>query len=222
MDMNHLINIHPERNEILLIPHGLTKSEKNFFNHQGYHAISLKNGEQDEKLDCIFSCMDYSDFKKSVDCKKIMVSKNPYWRLLMVYLWDYVHVSGEKKGFEKHFKSFVNRLVLNENFQEWEERVRNKIRPVNSPKFDEIIYLENINNPDVSHFDMLRTQGSNYLWSIENYSDFYDLETAEMVYQKHKDYFEKFNYDFYSYLDFYSPVEKVHVLHGKQSNIFHI
>jgi hypothetical protein len=65
MDMNHLINIHPERNEILLIPHGLTKSEKNFFNHQGYYAISLKNGEQDEKLDCIFPCMDYSDFKKS-------------------------------------------------------------------------------------------------------------------------------------------------------------
>jgi hypothetical protein len=131
-------------------------------------------------------------------------------------------INGEKKDFEKHFKSFVNRLVLNESFQEWEERVRNKIRPVNSPEFDEIIYLENINNPEVSHFDMLRTQGSNYLWSIENYSDFYDSETAEMVYQKHKDYFEKFNYDFYSYLDFYSPVEKVHVLHGKQSNIFHI
>ena len=109
-------------------------------------AISLKNGEQDEKLDYISQCMDYSDFKKSGDYKKIMITKNPYWRMLMVYLWHYVQVSGEKKSVEKHFKSFVNRLVLNENFQEWEERVRNKIRPVNSPEFDEIIYLEKENN----------------------------------------------------------------------------
>jgi len=222
MDINHLINIHPERSEILLVPHGLTDSEKKFFNGQGYYAISLKNGEEDIKLKSIQESMDYADFKKSTEYEKIILVKNPYWRVLTIYLWNYIQLSGEKKGITKHFKSFVNRLVLNEDFQEWEDVVRHRIRPINLPEFNQVIYLESIDSPDVVYFDMIRTQGSNYLWSIENYSDFYDVETAEMVFQKHKDYFEKFNYDFYSYLDFYSPVEKVHVLHGKQSNIFHI
>jgi hypothetical protein len=220
--MNHLINIHPERSEILLVPHGLTKSERNLFNDQGYYSISLKNGEEDEKLNYICPSMDYSDFKKSDEYKKIILVKNPYWRILRTYLRNYIQLSGEKKDVIKHFKSFVNRLVLNENFQEWEEQVRRKIRSINLPEFDEVIHLESIDNPDVIYFDMIRTQGSNYLWSIENYSDFYDIETAEIVFQKNKDYFERFNYTFYSYLDFYNPIEKIHVLHGKQTNIFHL
>ena len=222
MDFNHLINIHPERSEILLAPHGLTNSERNLFNNQGYYAISLKNGEEDKKLNCIYPSMYYGDFIKSDEYKKIMLAKNPYWRILMVYLWYYIQSSGEKKDVIKHFKSFVNRLVLNEDFQEWQETVRRKIRPIILPEFDEVIHLESIDNPDVTYFDMIRTQGSNYLWSIENYSDFYDIETAEIVFQKNKDYFERFNYSFYSYLDFYNPVEKIHALHGKQTNIFHL
>jgi len=222
MDFNHLINIHPERNEMLLVPHGVTNSERKFFNDQGYYAISLKNGEEDVKLKSIQVSLEYGLFKKSNEYKKIILAKNPYWRILMIYLWDYIQVSGEKKGITKHFKAFVNRLVLNEDYQEWEETLEPKIRPITLPEFDEVFYLESIDKPDVTYFDMLRTQGSNYLWSIENYSDFYDIETAEMVFQKNKDYFEKFNYSFYSYLDFYNPVEKIHALHGKQTNIFHL
>ena len=222
MDFNHLINIHPERSEILLAPHGLTNSEKNFFNRQGYCAISLKNGEEVEKHNSIFPSMNYRDFKKLDQCKKIMLAKNPYWRILMVYLWYYIQSSSEKKDITKHFKSFVNRLILNQDYQGWEETIRNRIRPINLPEFDDVIYLETIDDPDVTYFDMIRTEGSNYLWSIENYSDFYDIETAEIVFQKNKDYFERFDYTFYSYLDFYNPIEKIHALHGKQTNIFHL
>jgi hypothetical protein len=168
MDINHLINIHPERSEILLVPHGLTDSEKKFFNGQGYYAISLKNGEEDIKLKSIQESMDYADFKKSTEYEKIILVKNPYWRVLTIYLWNYIQLSGEKKGITKHFKSFVNRLVLNEDFQEWEDVVRHRIRPINLPEFNQVIYLESIDSPDVVYFDMIRTQGSNYLWSIEN------------------------------------------------------
>ena len=112
--------------------------------------------------------------------------------------------------------------LLNENFEKWEDGVSHKIHPINLPYFDEIIYLESIKDPNVKYFESVKTGGSNYLWSIKNFSDFYDRETAEIVYEKHKNYFEVFNYDFYSYLDFYDPIEKVHALHGKQTNIFHI
>jgi len=222
MDVNHFINIHPEKKEILLVPNGITNSERRFYYDMGYYGISLKKNEENIKLRTISESMEYVDFKQSNEYKKIILVKNPYWRLLMSYLWVYVISSGEHKDYEKDFKSFVNRLVLNEKFEKWDDAVRHKIQPINLPHFDEIIYLESIKDPNVKYFEPIKTGGSNYLWSIKNFSDFYDRETAEIVYEKHKNYFEVFNYDFYSYLEFYDPIEKVHSLHGKQSNIFHV
>ena len=222
MDVNHFINIHSERKEILLVPNGITNSERRFYYDMGYYGISLKKNEENVKLKTISVSMEYSDFRQSDEYKKIILVKNPYWRLLMTYLWAYVTASGEHKDVEKDFKSFIKRLVLNENFEKWEDGVSHKIHPINLPYFDEIIYLESIKDPNVKYFESVKTGGSNYLWSIKNFSDFYDRETAEIVYEKHKNYFEVFNYDFYSYLDFYDPIEKVHALHGKQTNIFHI
>ena len=45
MNVNHFINIHSERKEILLVPNGLTHSEIKFYCDMGYYAISLKKNE---------------------------------------------------------------------------------------------------------------------------------------------------------------------------------
>jgi len=111
---------------------------------------------------------------------------------------------------------------VEDNSNEFSDRTFKSAEEWALPHFDEIIYLESIKDPNVKYFEPIKTGGSNYLWSIKNFSDFYDRETAEIVYEKHKNYFEVFNYDFYSYLEFYDPIEKVHALHGKQTNIFHV
>ena len=136
MDVNHFINIHSERKEILLVPNGITNSERRFYYDMGYYGISLKKNEENIKLKTISVSMEYSDFKQSDEYKKIILVKNPYWRLLMTYLWAYVTASGEHKDVEKDFKSFVKRLVLNENFEKWEDGVSHKIHPINLPYFE--------------------------------------------------------------------------------------
>ena len=87
----------------------------------------------------------------------------------------------------------------------------------------EFTRLFNLDQTDeVNYSDRFSQKISNYHASQKTLSDFYDVDIAEIVYDRFEEYFVKFGYDRYSYLDFHSQIEKIHALHGKQTNIFHI
>ena len=74
----------------------------------------------------------------------------------------------------------------------------------------------------MNHSERFLQKFSNYHASQKTLSDFYDADIAEIVYNRFEEYFVKFGYDRYSYLDFHGQVEKIHALHGNQTNIFHL
>jgi len=117
------------------------------------------------------------------------------------------------------------------------ESVIQDIIEVNYPEdltqFDDFFIIENYKseykrifglekNDEVQYSDRFTKKISNYHASQKTLSDFYDNDIAKIIYEKFNQYFVKFGYDQYSYLDYHSPVDKIHALHGNQTNIFHL
>jgi hypothetical protein len=75
-------------------------------------------------------------------------------------------------------------------------------------------------NEDIEYFSKLKKVSSHYHESMECISDFFDRESASIIYEIHQPIFEKFGYSFYSYLDYHDEVNKIHHLHGDIVNKF--
>lgn len=162
----------------------------------------------------------------------LMFIKNPYWRILEVYLWKYLYYESYDSSITKTFKKTIKRLYGTLDIGSEKEN-RLYVGPQNLNLTDNFFICENFQTEFKKWFDLevdinprqnvrVNKPTSLYDLSMESLSDFYDSESAEIIYNKHQKVFEKFGYDFYSYLDYHDPMKKIHVLHGDLVNKFEI
>ena len=162
----------------------------------------------------------------------LMFIKNPYWRILEVYLWKYLYYESYDSSITKTFKKTIKRLYCTSDIGS-ERGNRLYVSPQNLNLTDNFFICESFQTEFKKWFNLevemkprqnvrVNKPTSLYDLSMESLSDFYDSESAEIIYNKHQEVFEKFGYDFYSYLDYHNPVKKIHVLHGDLINKFEI
>lgn len=209
-----------ERNELILPIIGLTLSESNIFLKNGVRTLIVNKKGEKKYFDFVSRGFNLELSNLFPNFKKILVVKNPYWSVLETYLKRYCYVhSIVKPPFT--FRESVIEDIIEVNY------------PEDLSQFDDFFIIEkhksefirlfNLEQPDeVNHSERFLQKFSNYHASQKTLSDFYDADIAEIVYNRFEEYFVKFGYDRYSYLDFHGQVEKIHALHGNQINIFHL
>lgn len=222
----------PDKKRILLIPAGLSFDELSplkildpkikFYNDDEF--LNEKSG--------ISYCYYETLIPKFENYDSLMFIKNPYWRILEIYLWKYLYHpsygSTPTKTFKKTIKKLYGTLDLG-----LEKENRIYVSPQNLDLTENFFVCENYKTEfnkwfgfeiEPVHRHNIRVQKPTSLYdlSLETFSDFYDSESAEIIYNKHKKVFERFGYDFYSYLDHHDEVKKIHVLHGDLVNKFEI
>jgi hypothetical protein len=234
MNERSLITVFEKKKYLVLIPEGLSipemetistfgiitkvyKENEFFKNHEGWAT-----NQYDEKL-----------FNNFPDYQKLMFVKNPYWRTLEYYLWNYCYSSEYENRKTETFKKTIKSLYEENNFSFREMKNKKAIQPQNLNLTENYFLCEDFINESYKWFDVevltnpkpfLRIPNSSSFYdsSMLTMSDFYDKESAERVYEKNKSVFEKFGYSFYSYLDFHDPVRKIHSLHGNLTNNFEL
>lgn len=221
--MNNIqkISFCEERKELILPIIGLTLSESKMFSKIGAKTLIINKKGEKKYFDFITNGFDLDLCDLFPNFKKILIVKNPYWSMLETYLTKYCYPFSREERYSLSFKS----AVINDQIE------------INYPKglsqFDDFFVVENYKSESIRLFNLEQTDEVNYsdrfLKKVSNYhasqktlSDFYDSDIAEIVYNRFEEYFVKFGYDRYSYLDFHNQVEKIHALHGNQTNIFHI
>ena len=209
-----------ERNELILPIIGLTLSESNIFLKNGVRTLIVNKKGEKKYFDFVSSGFNLELSNLFPNFKKILVVKNPYWSVLETYLKRYCYVQSIVKP-PFTFRESVIQDIIEVNY------------PEDLSQFDDFFIIEkhksefirlfNLEQPDeVNHSERFLKKISNYHTSQKTLSDFYDNDIAEIIYEKFNQYFVKFGYDRYSYLDFHGQVEKIHALHGNQTNIFHL
>ena len=219
-----------DRKTVLLIPAGLSKEER-------VHLKNLKPtinklNEQNEIIQGFGLSQDFSEDLLSdfQDYQKLMFIKNPYWRILEIYLWNYLYRVQYGFHLTQSFKKTIKRLYSQAEIG-LEKENRYFVRPQNLNLTENYFICENyleeykkwfgvhITDKPQQNTRML-TNPPVYDLSMISVSDFYDRESASIIYEKHQSVFNKFGYNFYSYLDFHDPIRKIHVLHGDLVNKF--
>ena len=209
-----------ERNELILPIIGLTLSESNIFLKNGARTLIVNKKGEKKYCDFILGGFNLELCNLFPNFKKILVVKNPYWSVLETYLKRYCYTH-TKVNPHITFRESVVQDIIEVNY------------PEDLSQFDDFFIIENYksehkrifgleNNDEIRCSDRFNTKISNYHTSQKTLSDFYDNDIAEIIYEKFNQYFVKFGYDRYSYLDFHGQVEKIHALHGNQTNIFHL
>jgi hypothetical protein len=220
--MNNIqrISFCEERNELILPIIGLTLSESNIFLKNGIRTLIVNKKGEKKYFDFVSRGFNLELCDLFPNFKKILVVKNPYWSVLETYLKRYCYVHSILK-LHFTFRESVIQDIIEVNY------------PEDLTQFDDFFIIENYksehkrifgleNNDEIQCSDRFTQKFSNYHTSQKTLSEFYDNDIAEIIYQKFNQYFVKFGYDQYSYLDYHSPVDKIHALHGNQTNIFHL
>lgn len=209
-----------ERKELLLPVIGLSNSETKIFSNEGFKTLTYNTKEEKNYLDHISSGFNIELSEFFPNFKKILVVKNPYWSVLETYLKKYCYSYSILTPYFT-FRESVIQDIIEVNY------------PEDLTQFDDFFIIENYKseykrifdiekNDEVQYSDRLTKKISNYHTSQKTLSDFYENDIAKIIYEKFNQYFVKFGYDQYSYLDYHSPVDKIHALHGNQTNIFHL
>lgn len=222
----------PDKKRILLIPAGLSFDELSplkildpkikFYNDDEF--LNEKSG--------ISYCYYETLITKFENYDSLMFIKNPYWRILEIYLWKYLYHPSYGSTITKTFKKTIKRLYGTLDLG-LEKENRIYVSPQNLDLTENFFVCENYKTEFNKWFGFeidsvlrhnIRVQKPTSLYdsSLETFSDFYDSESAEIIYSKHEKVFDKFGYDFYSYLDYHNPIKKIHVLHGDLVNKFEI
>jgi len=220
--MNNIqrISFCEERNELILTIIGLTLSESNIFLKNGFRTLIVNKKGEKKYFDFAPRGFNLELCNLFPNFKKILVVKNPYWSVLETYLKRYCYVHSILK-LHFTFREFVIQDIIEVSY------------PEDLTQFDDFFIIENYKseykrifglekNDEIQCSDRFTQKFSNYHTSQKTLSDFYDNDIAEIIYKKFNQYFVKFGYDQYSYLDYHSPVDKIHALHGNQTNIFHL
>lgn len=222
----------PKKNMVLLIPPGLHPDETQGLLNLSPTVIRHKpDGSIKEKMG-ISESFTESLIPEFPDFKKLMFVKNPYWRTLEIYLRKYLYRVSYDNTITQTFKKTIEKLYGKSEIGSESEN-REFVLPQNLNLTENFFICENfvselkrwfdvdINFEPRSNVGMIK-KTSIYDLSMTTFSDFFDLECGEMIYEKNIEVFEKFGYDFYSYLDYHDPIRKIHVLHGNLTNKFEI
>lgn len=217
---------------VLLIPSGLSNQERSYFRELS--PTIRKINKENEINEGFGVSQDFSEelLQDFQGFTKLMVIKNPYWRVLEIYLWNYLYRAQYGFFVTETFKKTIKRLYSQTEIG-LEKENRYFVRPQNLNLTDNYFLCEDYIREYKKWFDIEITETPSqntrmitnppiYDLSMESVSDFYDSESAQIIYEKHQKIFEKFGYSFYSYLDFHNPVKKIHVLHGDLVNKFEI
>jgi hypothetical protein len=220
--MNNIqrISFCEERNELILPIIGLTLSESNIFLKNGVRTLIVNKKGEKKYFDFVSRGFNLELCNLFPNFKKILVVKNPYWSVLETYLQRYCYSHSILKPHFTFRESVIQDIIevdYPEDLSQFDDFF------IIEKHKSEFIRLFNLEQPDeVNHSERFLQKFSNYHASQKTLSDFYDADIAEIVYNRFEEYFVKFGYDRYSYLDFHGQVEKIHALHGNQINIFHL
>jgi hypothetical protein len=230
--MKQFITYIPDKKKILVCPKGISFEQMEVISKSaGSKVSSFVNNEKLKEVDGISDNFDEELVSLYPDYQKLVIIKNPYWRILQSYLWNFLYNVGYKFPPVKTFKQTIKSLYFDPNFPLQHERLRFEMKSQKIDGCNDFFITEDFENQMESWFNtkissnipynsILTKVSSNYHESMSSLSEFYDRESAEIIYEEHETIFEKFNYSFYSYLDFHSPLERVHHLHGDLVNKF--
>lgn len=233
MSERSLISVFEEKKYLVLVPEGLSKSEMETISTFGIITKIYKENELFKQYEGVTDRYDESLFYYFPNYQKLLFVKNPYWRTLEYYLWKYIYSTEYDNRKTETFKKTIKRLYEEDNFSEREMKNKKAIEPQNLNLTENYFLCEDFKNESFKWFNVeIQTTPQNYSRipnsssfydsSMLTMSDFYDKESAEMVYERNKSVFEKFGYSFYSYLEFHDPVRKIHSLHGNLTNNFEL
>jgi hypothetical protein len=232
--MRKYINLVPSRKLVLICPKGISFEQMDCLNQnldtqtQIYLDGLLKRESKglsdtyDEDLISLFP-----------DYETLVLVKNPYWRVLQIYLWNFLYSAKPNIDEVKTFKKTLISIYKNRDENIKIDRINHELSCQSSDNYKNFFRVENFidemknwfgidlsENP--KYFSNLISVSSNYHESMTSLSNFYDKESADIVYEIHKPIFEKFGYSYYSYLDFHSPTQRIHHLHGNIVNKFEL
>lgn len=233
MGERSLISLFEEKKYVVLVPEGLSKPEMEVISSLGIITKIYKENELYKEYEGVTDRYDETLIGNFPEYTKLLFVKNPYWRTLEYYLWKYIYSTEYDGRKTETFKKTIKRLYEDDVFSPVETKNKKAIEPQNLNLTENYFICEDFKNECSKWFDIeiqlnpknysrIPNSSSFYDSSMLTMSDFYDKESAEMVYEKNRDVFEKFNYSFYSYLDFHNPVRKIHSLHGGITNNFEI
>lgn len=233
MNERSLISVFEEKKYLVLIPEGLSKPEMETINTFGIITKIYKENELFKQYEGVTDRYDERLFDFHSKYEKLLFVKNPYWRTLELYLWKYIYSTEYDGRKTETFKRTIHRLYNESDFSVREMKNKMAVMPQNINLTSNFFVCEDFVNETSKWFDIklmsapknysrIPNSSSFYESSMMTMSDFYDKESAEMIYEMNREIFERFNYSFYSYLDFHDPVRKIHSLHGNLKNNFEL
>lgn len=230
--MRKFINIIPSQNLILICPKGLSFEQMEYI-HKNLNTQTqvYLDGELVRDAKGLSDTYDEDLNMLYPDYDKLVFIKNPYWRILHIYLWNFLYVSNPAVPKVETFKKTLISIYKNRDENIKINRIWHEMSPQPIEGYDKFFKVEdfvtefkNWFGSEIKevpeYFSQMKNVSSNYHQSMTSLSDFYDRESAEIVYQVHKPIFDKFGYSFHSYLDYHSPTQRIHQLHGDLSNKF--
>ena len=164
------------------------------------------------------------------DYSKLVLIKNPYWRVLSIYI-RYFLCNSEKDYKVLTFKRFLKKIYSRSNLNLQETYLADQFLSQHVLDGDNFLLCEDFSDSIAFWFekkidtkplynDSFKNLPNIYNMNMETLSDFYDHESADLVYTHNQFIFNKFGYPRFSYLDYHSPVKKIHVLHGRLTNYY--
>lgn len=228
--MRKIISFNHDKKLILMCPKGLSFEQMRFLSE---NTNSYTQHYEDNKLiregNVISDTYDESLNHIFPEYEKLVFVKNPYWRILQIYLWNFLYTP--KYDSIETFKKTLKSIYYYKNPIIDKPRIFSEMGPQNILQYYNFFKVENFSeemskwfgvtvNEDIEYFSKLKKVSSHYHESMECISDFFDRESASIIYEIHQPIFEKFGYSFYSYLDYHDEVNKIHHLHGNIVNKF--
>lgn len=230
--MKQFITHIPEKKMLLVCPKGISFEQMEIISKtSGSKVSTYENNQKTKEVDGLSDNFDEELIALYPNFQKLIIIKNPYWRILQSYLWNFLYNVGYKFPPIKTFKKTIKSLYFDSTFPLQHERLRYEMKSQKITDQDNFFITEDFQNQmkfwfntnvdsNIPYNSTLTKVSSNYHESMSSLSEFYDRESAEIIYEEHQKIFEKFNYNFYSYLDFHSSIRKVHHLHGNLVNKF--
>lgn len=230
--MKQFITYIPNKKMILVCPKGISFDQMETVSKKvGSKISTYENNVKLKEVDGISDNFNEELISFYPDYQKLMIIKNPYWRILQSYLWNFLYKVNYPFPPIKTFKQTIKSLYFDPNFLLQHDRLRFEMKSQKIEGCNNFFITEDFQNqmevwfdskvdPNIPYNSVLTKVSSNYHESMSSLSEFYDRESAEIIYEENQTIFEKFNYSFYSYLDFHSPIQKVHHLHGDIVNKF--
>jgi len=219
--INGSISLLPNLKKILICPKGISFSQMEVMNGFGIETQIYREGELKRSVNHFSDESNLDLLKHYPDFQVVMMVKNPYWRIFEIYYRNLLF------SYPKNlipFNELVLRMYTSETLTNHEKRIKKYFFDVKLDLPYDIIKCENFkedvynklgyevkNEPD--YMSLNSSLFSLYFENSESLSDFYDLKTATMIYENNIETFKSFGYSFYSYLDFHSPIKKIHHLH---------